>query len=164
TPNHGPLRTRTRGEEETEPRYGRRAMNLNARKMAIGTCVILGVMPLVAGVAEGRHDPDFEKQVLTAGRIRDLAANIEAYKEEKGQFPATLEDAELDNAAAVDQRRVQDGWGRRMLYYHTGASYVLVSFGRDGKPDGESTGSEGWDTDLVYINRGWAKLPAKIDP
>ena len=66
-----------------------------------------------------------------------------------------------------------DGWGNPILYLSDGSYYVLVSCGRDGKPDGlnyvalrneprlENPNCEDLDLDQVLTDQGWYRACGK---
>src|SRR6266540_5338385 len=70
------------------------------------------------------------RQVRTIADGRTISTLIEQYRERYGAYPAEL-------AAAVPAAAVArgDGWGNRWVYVTDGSSFLLLSFGRDGRPE-----------------------------
>lgn len=104
------------------------------------------------------------RQVRTIADGRGIAAQIEQYREEHGRYPLTLATA-LPPSQSAPLRK--DGWGNRWVYITDGSAFLLLSFGRDGKPDRtdyrllagqgdiefRSTCGD-WDADQIISNRG----------
>jgi len=57
---------------------------------------------------------------------------VERHREEFGRFPAQLSDI----VAESNQDQLLDAWGNSFRYEAGEGGFVLVSFGRDGQPDG----------------------------
>lgn len=94
---------------------------------------------------------DRGKQKRTMADIRSSATAVEAYAVDNATYPGPTEDwvsADWlsDSLAPVYIRMlpVEDGWGRPILYWSNGESYLLVSPGRDGE-----------------LERDWAAEPAE---
>ena len=94
------------------------------------------------------------------GRIRD-------YWQRFGVFPTTLEVAGTGEPL--------DAWGHRFHYESRGSSFILVSYGKDGQPDGgdywrlREAGDHprGWNIcghfneDEVMSDKGWHRICGK---
>ena len=62
-----------------------------------------------------------------------------------------------------------DGWSRSFYYFTTGKSYLLISFGRGGRPATQTSDPGGiskrrdFDTNIVMIDGRWAQTPIDVD-
>jgi hypothetical protein len=70
------------------------------------------------------------------------------YRQEFGVFPSSLSDLDLPSWIWATENN-RDMWGHPLHYESTPAAFILVSFGRDGVPDG-----------LDY----WAMQASKVEP
>jgi hypothetical protein len=71
------------------------------------------------------------KQHRTASDMRVVSTLLHDYRDRHGGYPA-----ELAAALPVDLRRLlSDAWGHPLLYFHTDQQFILVSVGKDGRPD-----------------------------
>lgn len=97
--------------------------------------------------------------VGTAGEMRAVAAALEAYRLDHGDFPAAGDWEALRLALTPDYARTlagADRWGNPFRYAAQGGGYRLVSCGEDGR--------EGTADDLVledgqFIQGGKGNLP-----
>jgi hypothetical protein len=107
-------------------------MNESAkRKLAIAGLSLFVVSVVYVGYRVWRF-LSVMKQHANAVNARLSESAISSYRAEHGRLPATLVEAEYRK-----DRRVQfDEYGRAYLYEKQGEAFILVSYGRDGKPDG----------------------------
>ncbi len=120
--------------------------------------------------------------VLRAKQVRSLADmqiiwhHVEEHRERTGAYPRALHEVIPGRLAAV---LAADGWGGRWLYESDGDRFVLVSYGKDRKPDGtdywalresgptadqdwEAARIAGlWNADQVVSDRGWLREAGK---
>src|SRR5205809_1088601 len=104
-------------------------------KLTAAALVLLGVAGLLyAGVVR--------PQLLIVAEIRNhmrcqvLDAYIGSYFEMTGHYPLTLLDAVPREHRT--HASVLDNWGHEFYYHSDGTMFVLVSYGRDGQPDGSN--------------------------
>lgn len=72
------------------------------------------------------------RQVRNHGDTQYLDALVQRYRKQSGRFPGLLSEI----VATPNQDRLRDAWGHEFHYETRGDAFVLVSFGRDGEPDG----------------------------
>jgi hypothetical protein len=78
---------------------------------------------------------------MTQSDIQFLGSEIESYRKEFGTLPRRLE--ELGHSTNNFSVNLTDLWGRPLNYSVEGTNYLILSFGRDGKP-----GGRGFDCDI----------------
>lgn len=125
--------------------------HLNAKDVVL----FEGVKPAAAERVDETSATDEERAERTRKRIRMIASVAEAYREEKGEYPDSIDRL----AAAKDKRTAwlvstssKDGWGRALIYTLTPDSprgFELVSLGADGREGGYNA-----DADIA-----WSALP-----
>jgi hypothetical protein len=114
-----------------------------------------GVKPAAAERLDDQTATDEDRARRTRQRIRMLASIAEAYREEKGEYPDSI-----DRLTAASDKRIawlaatssKDGWGRALIYTLTPDSprgFELVSLGADGREGGYNA-----DADIA-----WSALP-----
>jgi hypothetical protein len=77
------------------------------------------------------------KQVQNLVSVREYARGLEAYRARAGSYPSTL--AEAIQSQPVFGHPIPVGldlWGNPISYSRVADGFLLVSYGRDGKPDG----------------------------
>lgn len=86
---------------------------------------------------------------------------LDLYKAEKGGYPYRLE--ELLGYLGATESMLKDDWGRRFTYYSNGRRYVLLSFGKSGKPSVRRTqGDNDEEADIVLTNGCFVGVPDGI--
>lgn len=112
-------------------------------------------------------------QISTHARASGLWKLLISYREKHGAYPLVLSD--LVEVSAKESLELKDSWGNPLYFESDGTYFILVSYGRDGKPDGtdyhalrlEGEHPPGWDikgqwnADLVYSDMGWHRLAGK---
>ncbi len=102
------------------------------------------------------------QQVGNHADCQSVRARIENVRDKTGKYPDRLPET-------------MDRWGHLLSYEKLADGYLLVSYGRDGKPDGSnyrSLRSQGdhpsgysicgqWDADEVVSDKGWHRLCGK---
>ena len=70
------------------------------------------------------------RQVRAIADGRSIATFLEVYRAQHGTYPTHL-------AAALPEkwRSIRDPWGNRWVYITDGSAFLLLSFGKDGRPD-----------------------------
>ena len=86
------------------------------RAIAIG---LVAVLVLITGA--GLAIRSFEDQVNNSILVQLLASRVRNERAAHGAYPKSINE--------------RDFWGRELLYIANGTGFVLVSFGRDGRPD-----------------------------
>lgn len=111
------------------------------------------------------------RQVRNHGLAQYAAALLETHLDAHGQLPDTLRDLKGANAAALSV----DAWGNPFHFESRGEAFILVSYGRDGEPDGtnywklrdEGSHPPGWricgdfDRDEVIADVGYLRVCGK---
>jgi len=112
------------------------------------------------------RDPDYVAQISTVAAIRNMVTVLDLYASEHGgRFPGNLGELKYK----FPEWSLNDGWKRPLYYYSTGTTYILVSYGRSGKPDPQTAQAGGhsaendYEADIVLINRVWAQSPKWVD-
>ena len=112
-------------------------------------------------------------QKITVARIAQLSRVIRDYVKREGRTPNDLLSLVTGETQYVKAEYAEelflDGWGNRLFYHSTGGSFVLASFGQDGKPDKEGRQKAGgwssefnFDADIVRIGNEWAQTPEGV--
>ncbi|MBM4040227.1 MAG: hypothetical protein FJ290_17110 [Planctomycetes bacterium] len=112
------------------------------------TVTILALLSAWRGV--GTHENFQYQQPRTRWLLRRIDSAIQAYMEKTGRPPSTLGelDAVKEGSYLVDpDGAVRDGWNQPFRYSVDGGKYLVVSYGRDGKP-----GGRGLDCDLSNVS------------
>ena len=91
----------------------------------------------------------------TVRRAAAFVEELEQIRTRTGTYPVS-DETPVDNVLSTHPFR--DGWGRSFRYISSGESYVLWSFGKDGKPDRLPGGGEFEDRRMdliVYSGEVW---------
>jgi hypothetical protein len=77
----------------------------------------------------------FAQQVHNLEIARSYQRQITAHRDALGRYPESLPRL-IEDPWIEGEGHGQDRWGNDLLYSSGGDWFILVSFGRDGKPDG----------------------------
>ena len=128
-------------------------MNAKIQKIvrfAIAACLglIIFAVSINAGVGGLKYRLSI-KQVITEKRLKTAANEINVYRKRQGRLPASLKNvtALLKEESTIREGKLFDAWNKPIVYQRRGASFTLISYGRDGKP-----GGVGLDCDLSSDN------------
>lgn len=132
----------------------------------------LGVLTVAAGVAYAIVLRPMRLRFKQVGNLVDMRGYewaIRHFHETHASFPlslpAVLEEARQLSAGERFAKGL-DGWGHPVLYRSNGEQYLLVSYGRDGRPDGtdyvQMRAAGRWDNgpcsdpdaDIIFSDRG----------
>jgi hypothetical protein len=113
---------------------------------------------------------DFEAQVATCMRIIAWSYTLQGERNKPGvRLPRSLEEFAVELGGGYQPRAFLDGWGRRLIYYATSdGHWVIASFGRNGRAEGQTLGpgeltmDPDYDADIVMIDGDWAQRPRSI--
>ena len=109
------------------------------------------------------------KQVRSFSNMALAAHYLHKYKTLSGNYPTDLSTALPEKARSI----LVDAWGYPLRYYSTGSAFILVSVGKDGKPDfadywalrsavqPRSIVSGSWSADQVVSDLGWHRSAGK---
>jgi hypothetical protein len=89
----------------------------------------------------------------TFAAIQRLSQGVVAYQKEHGKLPETLDKIPLPKNGYPHSYK-EDCWGQPYVYQKTGKDFVLLSYGKDGKP-----GGDGWDAAITSLMQRGDKLP-----
>ncbi len=145
-------------DDERQCRSRRAISDREAGLTLIEMIVVLAIIALVAALIVpnviGR--PDEARVTVAKTDIRTISAALKMYRLDNGDYPTTeqgLAALSKKPTTAPEPRNWSaegylaqvpvDPWGRPYVYTHNGATFDLVSLGKDGKP-----GGEGLDADL----------------
>jgi hypothetical protein len=73
------------------------------------------------------------RQVHNHAVCQTVVAHLDSYFDTHGSYPSDL--SLLPAMQQHERSALLDGWGHEFLYTSDGERFVLVSYGRDGKPD-----------------------------
>jgi len=143
-----------------------------SRCSMVWVLAILGLA--LSGSCEGRlqfEDLQWKKQKTTMADMDVLGRGLERFREESGkELPQSLYEL-CEIMKLTGNLCGPDAWGND-LYYRVsvdGKRYVLISFGRDGLPEGRAGEGEmfseerDYDADIVIIDGWWSRSPAGLD-
>lgn len=136
--------------------------------LIVGSVAVGGAFRFASSrsAASDKH-PDFGAQIETVGRMRAVVLHIRLYDEQHSRPPASLD--ELCNELGCSGELIRDGWERPFYYYASMDSYILISFGKDGMPDVQSSPPGGfteertYESDIVWLHDAWAQSPLDVD-
>lgn len=143
-----------------------------------GWLVATGITVLLLGaLGSVGYSVMLRPRLLTGRQVRNHAqcqvveARLRQAFESNGRYPITL--AEVGRSHGEDHSI--DSWGHSLFYQSDGSTFLLVSYGRDGRPDGsdylalrEQGDHPGgyntcgnFDADEVMSDLGWHRLCGK---
>ena len=134
----------------------------NSRTVGFCLVVAFGLATISGGSGP---PPDLDAQRLTHARIFTLGTRIweHGLEHDSGTSPSIRA---LKERFDLSDEMFEDGWGNELYFFRSDSQYVLVSFGRDGKPDrgqvsnpGGPTPERNYDADIVWISGEWAQTP-----
>ena len=103
-------------------------------RLVLAAAAILAVAG--AGVLLYRTRAIAAKQRENAARLREVAAALERFRAERGSYPVALRQA-------FSAAEPTDVFGRPLVYRSAETTFLLVSHGRDGIPDGGAYATAG---------------------
>lgn len=93
----------------------------------------------------GAADSSRPTRGQACNRLGVLARDVEAYREDTGTLPSSLDGL---GAVASSAALLADPWGHDVYYLRVAGGFWLMSWGADGEP-----GGDGDAADLVHIGR-----------
>jgi general secretion pathway protein G len=133
-----------------------------------GGLMLLAIVAIIAAIAIPNflNAVDRGKQKRTMADVRSIGAALESYSVDQRAYPV---------AASVDDLREplvpkyikslpeKDGWGRPLQVASTAEGYQLVSFGKDGVPQGCDGGStSAFSADICFADGEFTQWPEGI--
>ncbi len=120
-------------------------------EIVIVIVLIGGILAVVGSNVIGSSDN--AKFKLTKVQVEKLAAALESYNSDVGEYPGTLEDLTRDPNVSgwlgpyADAKDLKDQWNKSLEYRTPGENgpFDLISYGKDGQPGGSSVSG-----DIVY--------------
>jgi general secretion pathway protein G len=112
--------------------------------------VLIGLLATIVG-ARIFGGSDRAKFKLAQTQVDTLASKIEQYQQDVGSLPPNLDAlVKAPSGSAgwlgpyAKEAELKDPWGHALEYHVPGASgpYDLISYGRDGKPGGDSVDAD----------------------
>lgn len=113
----------------------------------------------------------WQNQVANAANFGTVRGELIEYYEDHGEYPMNLADG-VEKLSWFDGR---DSWGNRILYMSDGRIFIMVSLGKDGRPDGTNylaarlkapiydsdPACSEFKTDQILTDRGWYRACGK---
>jgi len=112
------------------------------KQSARWSLLLVVVLVALAWLAYGCAIPARERgrQIKTCANMQTLGQLLDDYREKRGGYPKTFAEAIYAGRLNAEEnaffRRGVDAWNHPLYYEGRKEGYVLVSFGRDGIPDG----------------------------
>jgi len=140
------------------------------RLLIIVVTILFGVntAPQQVAGAQDSRDRDFVAQIASVAAMGNIVVVLNLYAADHGgHFPDNLQS--LVGSYKFPDWSLRDGWKRPLYYYSTGTSYILISYGRSGQPDSQTStaggvsGEKEYEADIVLINGAWAQSPTGVD-
>jgi general secretion pathway protein G len=134
--------------------------NTEAGFTLVELLVVLAIIGLIAGLVGPQVLRYMGKARVdtTKAQMKNIAASLELYYLDSGQYPETEAGLSVLTSSPNDgtiwngpylksDAALKDAWGHQFVYQRISepAAIVIMSLGRDGKPQGE-----GLDADLEY--------------
>ena len=133
-----------------------------------GACAAaLGLLAVVAYALVIRPVHLRFEQVGNLVQMRRYTYALDEYRKAHGRYPASLRITITEAGTSDPELRGQlDRWGHKVLYQAGDQRFLLVSYGRDGKPDGtdyealrarngrDETPCRDLDADIIFSDRG----------
>lgn len=119
------------------------------------------VTPPGAGGARGQTAE--ERVESTKAAIRFVEAMAERYREEHGAYPDSLDALEAGLAEAdarlpgFVRNAIPDAWGRDLVYSAGDDGITVLSYGADGRPEGDGEAADLSSDDLESLDGAWLK-------
>lgn len=150
-------------------------MRTFGRPWKIATITMIVLLGAAATIYGGIVRPRVlsARQVYNHACCQGVVAYLRQCFETTGRYPATLRGCAANGQTGGGLPL--DGWGHQFLYRSDGKTFVLVSYGRHGHPDGRDTlavkgsgnsppGSSicgNYDADEVVSDTGWQRFCGK---
>lgn len=124
--------------------------------------VLVAIIAIIVTWQTSRHEIGLRsEQFSTQLALGQFAQAIDAYKEQTGTVPSSLDDLEAMEEPSLrfsDPGQRMDGWRRPFILETDGKNCLVISYGRDGKP-----GGAGLDHDLTHVQpRPSGSLPTLL--
>jgi hypothetical protein len=100
---------------------------------------VVSALVLAGGIAWGFYLRPIllrGNQIANCTNLRIYGEALEEYRKVNGQYPARLVEAMQGRTSQLRFPVGQDAWGHALAYRTDGTSFIVMSLGRDGKPDG----------------------------
>jgi hypothetical protein len=104
-------------------------------------------LALLVGRNNVRYSIVGQNQAITRYSLRQINTAIVAFRLKYHTLPRSLNQLKTTGGDWYYNPQTTDFWGRPFVYTVQGTHYLVISYGRDGKP-----GGMGWDTDLTSDN------------
>jgi general secretion pathway protein G len=122
------------------------ALILGYLSLVIVPTAILGFVFASPAIAVRLEQAQRDRAVLD---IRTLDSALNLYRTRTGAYPDTKTGLKALVDAQLLETIPKDPWGRDYVYVNTGASALIISYGRDGVP-----GGKGPDADISNSDQG----------
>lgn len=136
-----------RSPRRSTPRRAQAGMTLI--EIMIVIVLIGGVLAVVGGQVFKNRDTANHR--LAATQIQTLAAQIESYNSDVGEYPRTLDDLVTDpqingwlGPYVTNAKQLKDPFNKPFHYAVPGENgeFDLISYGKDGQPGGSSVNAD----------------------
>ena len=139
-------------------------------KWLLRITVVLVVLAAALYFLQIRPTLNRAHQVRSLADMNTIAALLREYRDQHGEYPADLREALPDRYSS---RILADGFNTPFHFESRDGGFILVSFGKDGKPDGtnywllrdssapmESVAGD-FSADQVLSDHGWHREAGK---
>jgi Type II secretion system (T2SS), protein G len=111
--------------------------------------IAMSAITLQAARTSVVESPLVDSRANTFHRLHQITDAIEEYRKIHHRLPASLDEPKRENVSLQwwDKPGIPDMWFRPFHYSVSGTHYIVVSYGRDGKP-----GGSGLDRDISSTN------------
>ncbi len=120
------------------PPLSERARKLRVA-VGIGSAVSIAAAAYLAAWSWYCANSEPIPQIYTIRDLKQIRDAIDAYRQAHGKLPAKLAELPVSKKCRFgvdEQGQPKDFWGHPIVYRVEGDSYVLLSYGQDGKPGG----------------------------
>jgi general secretion pathway protein G len=131
--------------------------HLNAGFTLVEIMIVIGIIAVIAGIVAANvfGESDRAKARLASTQLQTVAAKIDSYELDTGKLPDRLDDLVRQPSGArgwlgpyAREGDLRDPWNQPLDYRQPsqgGGRYDLISYGKGGKPGGESV-----EADIIH--------------
>ena len=134
----------------TQMRRGKRLRAGTRGMTLIEIMVVITILGLIAGAVTVLVIPRLEEGKVSAAKIKisNLKNELDQYYARKGKYPDTGTGLKALVDGQYEDSMPKDPWGNEYVYTLENGKAVVVSYGKDGQPGGESNDADISSKDL----------------